>query len=66
MGPTEGLDDVEKILDPNGTRAPTLGCPARGQSLYRLRYPAVKDKAMPIAGHEGPQGCETSRLPYIL
>jgi hypothetical protein len=34
-----GLDDAEKILDPTGTRPPTLGRPARSQSLYRLSYP---------------------------
>jgi hypothetical protein len=29
----------ENILVPAGTRSPTLGRPARSQSLYRLRYP---------------------------
>jgi hypothetical protein len=26
----------------------------------------VKGKANPVTGREGPQGCETSRLPYFL
>jgi hypothetical protein len=39
VDPRVGLDDVEKILDPTRTRTPTLGRPARSQSLYRLRYP---------------------------
>jgi hypothetical protein len=34
------VDDLEKILDPTGTRTPTTpGAPARSQSLHRLRYP---------------------------
>jgi hypothetical protein len=33
------LDDVEKILDLTRTRTPTLGRPARSQSLYNLSYP---------------------------
>jgi hypothetical protein len=37
LGP--GLDEVENILDPTGTRNPTpLTRPARSQSLYRLRH----------------------------
>jgi hypothetical protein len=35
VSPKAGLDDLEKILDPIGTRTR----PARGQSLYRLHYP---------------------------
>jgi hypothetical protein len=31
-----------KILDPTGTRTPTLSRPARSQSLYRLRYPGSR------------------------
>jgi hypothetical protein len=36
-----GLDDVEKwkFLPPPGLELRPLGRPARGQSLYRLRYP---------------------------
>jgi hypothetical protein len=26
----------------------------------------VKSKAIPVTGHEGPQGCEMSRLPHFL
>jgi hypothetical protein len=26
----------------------------------------VKGKAIPVTGREGPQGCETSKLPYFL
>jgi hypothetical protein len=33
-----GRSGEEKILDPTGTRTPLLCCPARRQSLYRLRY----------------------------
>jgi hypothetical protein len=25
-----------------------------------------KDKAIPVTGREGPEGCETSRLPHFL
>jgi hypothetical protein len=39
VGPRTGLDDAEKILDPTGTRTPTLRRPARSQSIYRLHYP---------------------------
>jgi hypothetical protein len=39
VGPRTGLDDVDNILDPTGTRdleLRLLGRPARSQSLYRL------------------------------
>jgi hypothetical protein len=26
----------------------------------------VKGKAIPVTGHEGPQGCETVRFPHFL
>jgi hypothetical protein len=39
VDPRADMDDLEKILDPTGTRTPTLSRPARSQSLYRLRYP---------------------------
>jgi hypothetical protein len=41
VGPRAGLDDVEKrkLLTLPGLEIRTLGCPARNQSLYRLRYP---------------------------
>jgi hypothetical protein len=26
----------------------------------------VLGKAIPVTGHEGPEGCETSRLPHFL
>jgi hypothetical protein len=40
MGPRAGLGDVEKrqFLTLPGLELPALGCPARSQSLYRLRY----------------------------
>jgi hypothetical protein len=36
-----GLDDMEKIklFPPPGFELRPFGCPARSQSLYRLRYP---------------------------
>jgi hypothetical protein len=41
MGPRAGLDDVEKrkFLTLPGLELRPLGCPARIQSLYGLRYP---------------------------
>jgi hypothetical protein len=43
VDPRAGLDDVEKILDPTGTRTPIpLLCPARSQSLYRLPLVSAK------------------------
>jgi hypothetical protein len=41
VGLRTSQDDMEKkkLLDPTGTRTPTLSRPARSQSLYRLRYP---------------------------
>jgi hypothetical protein len=33
-----GRRGEDKILDTTGTRTPTLGRPARSQSLYQLRY----------------------------
>jgi hypothetical protein len=41
VGPRAGLDDVEKrkFLTLPGLELRPLGCPARSQSLYRLRYP---------------------------
>jgi hypothetical protein len=41
VGPRAGLDDVEKrkFLTLTGLDLRPLGCPARRQSLYRLRYP---------------------------
>jgi hypothetical protein len=32
-------------------------------STYSKR---VKGKAVPVTGREGPQGCQTSRLPHFL
>jgi hypothetical protein len=26
----------------------------------------IEGKTIPVTGHEGPQGCETSRLPHLL
>jgi hypothetical protein len=44
MGPRAGLDDVEKrkILTLPALELRRLGCPARSQSLYRLRYPGSR------------------------
>jgi hypothetical protein len=41
VGPTAGLNDVEKrkFLTLSGLQLRTLGRPFRSQSLYRLRYP---------------------------
>jgi hypothetical protein len=39
VGPRAGLDDMEKILAPIGTRTLTSRLSARSQSLYRLHYP---------------------------
>jgi hypothetical protein len=41
VGPRAGLDKVEKLkfLILPGVELRLLGCPARSQSLYRLRYP---------------------------
>jgi hypothetical protein len=41
VGPRAGLDDVEKrkFLTLSGLELLPFGCPARSQSLYRLRYP---------------------------
>jgi hypothetical protein len=32
--------------------------------LYCVVY--IKGKAIPVTGHEGPYGCETSRIPHFL
>jgi hypothetical protein len=32
----------------------------------RSKHVAIKGKPIPVTGREGPQGCEMSRLPYIL
>jgi hypothetical protein len=41
--------------------------------LYKLSALGISDtvkgkkgKATPVMGHEGPKGCEMSRLPYFL
>jgi hypothetical protein len=41
VGPRAGLDDLEKrkFLTLPGLEIRPLSCPARSQSLYRLRYP---------------------------
>jgi hypothetical protein len=36
------------------------------EHLVMLTGSKSKGKAIPVTGHEGPQGCETSRLPYFL
>jgi hypothetical protein len=40
------------------------------QFIYELGRPNIrrtcKGKAIPVTGHEGPQGCETSRRPHFL
>jgi hypothetical protein len=45
VDPRAGLDDVKKrnFLTPLGLELRSLGCPARSQSLYRLRYPRSLD-----------------------
>jgi hypothetical protein len=44
--PRVGLDDVEKrkFLTLAGLELRPLGCPARSQLLYRLRYPSFHHK----------------------
>jgi hypothetical protein len=46
MGPRAGLDDMEKrkLLYLPGFELRHLGRPARGQSLYRLRYSGFQNK----------------------
>jgi hypothetical protein len=34
--------------------------------LFSLIIDRLKGKAIPVAGREGPWGCETSRLPHFL
>jgi hypothetical protein len=45
VGPITGLDDVEKteILTLPGLELRPLGHPSRSQSLYRLRYPGIRE-----------------------
>jgi hypothetical protein len=31
-----------------------------------VTFVKVKDKVIPVTGHGGPYGCETSRLPHFL
>jgi hypothetical protein len=31
-----------------------------------MNFLLVKGKAIPVTGHEGPWGCETSRLPHFV
>jgi hypothetical protein len=33
---------------------------------FSLSSKVKKSKAIPVKGREGPQGCETSKLPYFL
>jgi hypothetical protein len=82
VGPTAGLDAVELRKISCLCRESNPGRPARSPSLYRLSYPGSqgphnlhtqsdnthrpKGKAIPVTGHEGPWGCETSRLPHFL
>jgi hypothetical protein len=44
MGPTAGLDDMEKrkLLTLPGLDLRPLGCPGHSQSFYRLRYPGSR------------------------
>jgi hypothetical protein len=37
-----------------------------GQCHYVPKVDGVKGKAIPVTGREGPQRCETSRLPHFL
>jgi hypothetical protein len=34
--------------------------------LFMFWMGKVKAKVIPVTGHGGPQGCETSRLPHFL
>jgi hypothetical protein len=34
--------------------------------VARLFLSAIKGKAIPVTGREGPEDCETSRLPHFL
>jgi hypothetical protein len=51
VGPIAGLDDVEKrkFLTLPGLELRPLHCPARSQSLYRLRYPSSKDNHIHVS-----------------
>jgi hypothetical protein len=35
-------------------------------SSSKLKKNILKGNAIPVTGHEGPQGCETSKLPHFL
>jgi hypothetical protein len=37
-----------------------------GIYIYIYIYIYIKDKAIPVTGRGGPQGCETSRIPHFL
>jgi hypothetical protein len=49
VGRRGGLDDVEqrKFLTLPGLELRPLGCPARTQSLYRLRHPGSQESGSP-------------------
>jgi hypothetical protein len=39
----------------------------RGRNLsFSFTYQLVKGTAVPVTDREGPQGCETSKLPHFL
>jgi hypothetical protein len=52
---------VKKQNLPNGLSADIRSNGSDGQA----RPPQKKGKAMLVTGREGPQGCETSRLPHF-
>jgi hypothetical protein len=34
--------------------------------MFNVKGKKKRGKAVPVTGHEGPQGCETLRLPHFL
>jgi hypothetical protein len=48
--------------------APTVDMFISAEELcvYISSYVYVNAKAIPVTGREGPEGCETSRLPHFL
>jgi hypothetical protein len=63
MDPRASMNDVDrrKFLTLPGLEFPPLGRPARGQSVYRLRYPGSRSKVEKKKKH-----CEISNAKCFL
>jgi hypothetical protein len=62
--------NINRSLNSSTGNQPWLSIPyliiLLSYQIHRTLWVPAKSKAIPVTGHEGPQGCEMSRLPHLL